>query len=217
MKGYVVTLMNLPESVKMAQRCVNTAKRFDVEVEMFPAVNKDVAMDELKEEGLILASYDQSYSNVGAVVGNFVTQYRIWNKIVDNNEPGIVLEHDAVFVDNIPNLKSKGDIINLGKPSYGKYLTKTKSGIYPMFSKSGGYIPGAHGYYLTPKGAAELIAFAKSKGAGPCDIYLNNKSFPNIKECYPWPIEAHDEFSTIQNEKGCLAKHNYGKDFKILT
>ena len=85
-----------------------------------------------------------------------------------------------------------------------------------MFSKPGGYIPGAHGYYLTPKGARQLITTAKRVGATPCDLFLNKTNFPNIMELYPWPIEADDSFTTIQKEKGCKAKHNYDNDFKVL-
>lgn len=216
MKGYVVTLLQLPESVKMAERCVASGKQFNVDVEIFPAVYKDVAIEELNKEGLKQVQYDQSYSNTGAVFGNFVSQYRIWKKIVLSNEPGIVLEHDAVFTTTIPDLTNKGDIINLGKPSYGRFFTKDKPGVYPMFSKEGGYIPGAHGYYLTPYGAQQLVDKALEIGASPCDLYLNKEVFPDIKELYPWIIEAHDEFSTIQNAKGCKAKHNYNKTYKIL-
>lgn len=214
MKGYVGTLMNIPESVKMAKRCVESGKKFNVDVEIFPAVYKDIAMDELQNENLKLAAWNESFSIVDAVVGNFITQYRIWNAIVDSNEAGIVLEHDAVFTDNIPNISD--DIVNFGKPSYGTFITKTKAGIYPMFSKSGGYIPGAHGYYLSPTGAQELINKAKNIGATPCDMFLNKTNFPNIKEIYPWVVEARDEFTTIQKEKGCIAKHNYNKKYKIL-
>lgn len=214
MKGYVVTLLNLPQSVKMAERCVASGAQFGIDVELFPAVHKDVAHEELKTENLFQATFDESYSNVGAVVGNFVAQYRIWKTIVASNEPGIVLEHDAVFTNIVPSLQ--GDIINIGKPSYGRFNTKPAPGIYPMFSKSGGYIPGAHGYYLTPIGAQQLIDKAKVLGASPCDLFLCKKNFPTILELYPWVVEAHDEFSTIQNEKGCLAKHNYNEDYKLI-
>lgn len=219
MKGYVVTLKNLPESIEVAERCIGSGEKYGVDVEMFSAVDKNSYLDELKKEQLEVAKYDTSFSDVGAVVGNFVTQYRIWTEIFYSDEPGIVLEHDAVFVAPVPDLTSKGDIINLGKPSYGRFRTQNKPGVYPMFSKTGGYIPGAHGYYVTKEGARSLILKARQLGASPCDIFLNNKNFPNIKELYPWVIEAHDSFSTIQNEKGCKAKHNYGpgKDFKVLT
>ncbi len=216
MKGYVVTLLNLPESVEMAERCVASGKEYDVDIEIAPAVYKDIALEELKKEGLNRASWDESYSNIGAVIGNFVSQYRVWNKIVESQEPGIVFEHDAVVVASIPDLQGKGDIINLGKPSYGNYRKQNAPGVYPMFSKPGGYIPGAHGYYVTPVGAQELIRVAKNQGAAPCDMFLNNKVFPNIKELYPWVIEARDEFTTIQNKKGCLAKHNYDENYKLL-
>ena len=215
MKGYVVTLMNLPESVAVANRCAATGNRFGVDVTLFPAVFKDIALDELEKEGLKLSKWDESFSNVPAVIGNFVTQYRIWKTIIESKEPGIVLEHDAVFTAPVPDLNGKGDIINLGKPSYGNYHSKTNAGVYPLFSKSG-YVPGAHGILITPTGALELINIAKQLGAAPCDLFINNTNFPNIKEIYPWVIEAKDEFSTIQKTKGCAAKHNYNKNYKIL-
>ncbi len=181
LQAYIVTLLNLPESVSIAERCIASAAQFNVDAEIFPAVYKDVALDAAKQEQLKLSKWDESYSNIGAVVGNFITQYRIWKTILESNEPGIVLEHDAVFIDNVPDLTNKGDIINLGKPSYGAFKTKDIAGVYPMFSKTGGYIPGAHGYYLTPNGAKQLIALAKNKGVAPCDIYLNKTNFPDIK------------------------------------
>ncbi len=214
MKGYVGTLMNLPESVEMAERCVVSGKKFNIDVDIFPAVYKDIALEELKKENLKLATWNESFSNVEAVVGNFITQYRIWNTIVSSNEAGIVLEHDAIFIDTIPTISD--DIVNIGKPSYGAFITKQTPGTYPMFSKSGGYIPGAHGYYLSPTGAQELINKAKDIGATPCDLFLNKTNFPNIKEIYPWVVEAKDEFTTIQKEKGCIAKHNYNQKYKIL-
>ena len=215
LKGYIVTLLNLPESVSMAERCIESAKQFNVDVEIFPGVWKDISINEMNNENLKLDEWDNSFSNTNAVVGNFISQFRIWKRIVESGEPGIVLEHDAVFVDYVPDL-SDGDIINLGKPSYGQFFTKTSSGIFPMFSKQNKHIPGAHGYYLTPHGANDLIQVAKDKGVAPCDIFLNKSNFPNIKEIYPWVIEARDEFTTIQKEKGCGAKHNYNKKFKIL-
>ncbi len=217
MISYIVTLLNIPQSVKSAQRCIDSAMSFNVTPPViFPAVYKDIALTEAKNEHLGIGKFDTSFSNINAVVGNFVTQYRIWKTILESNEPGIVLEHDAVFVGNIPDLKNH-NIVNLGKPSYGNFNKKDKPGIYPMFSKTGGYIPGAHGYYLTPRGAEELITKAKKLGATPCDLFLNKTNFPNIMEIYPWVIEAKDEFTTIQKEKGCTAKHNYSKDFEIIT
>ena len=229
MKGYVITLLNLSESVEIANRCIESGKQFNIDIEIFPAIYKDESFNELKKESLfeatiehekkMLPGYIRTESNRGAVMGNFISQYRIWNKILINNKPGIVLEHDAVFMAPLPDLTNKGDIINIGKPSYGGFKTKTVPGVYSMFSKPGGYIPGAHGYYITPKGAKELIDKAKKYGASPCDLFLNKKMFPNIKELWPQVVEAQDSFTTIQNEVGCKAKHNYknNTNYKILS
>ena len=217
MKGYVVTLFELSESVKMAERCIQSCNQFEIDAEMFPAVWKTNAFEELKKEGLTKAKWDESFSNPEAVIGNFISQYRIWKKILETNQGGIVFEHDAVVVGKIPDNIEKYDIVNIGKPSYGQYRTMSVPGIYKMFSKQGGlYAPGAHGYYVSPKGAADLIKIAQQKGASPCDLYLSNRTFPNIMEVYPWPVEAHDEFTTIQNQKGCLAKTNFNEKYKII-
>jgi len=47
------------------------------------------------------------------------------------------------------------------------------------------------------------------------DIFLNLDWFPWLQEYYPWPVEARDNFTTIQNQTGCLAKHNYGEGYDI--
>lgn len=228
-KGYVVTLMQLPESVDVATRCQQSGKEYNVDVEIVPAVHKSTVRDEMAAEGLqeatietekkFLPPYTRNESSREAVFGNFMTQYRIWDKIVNSNEPGIVLEHDAVFVAPVPDLSNKGDIINIGKPSYGGFKTPKSAGVHAFFSKPGGYFPGAHGYYLTPTGAKRLIEMAKKNGVSPCDLFLNKKAFPDLKELYPWVVEAHDSFTTIQNEVGCKAKHNYknNKNYKLLS
>lgn len=222
MKGYVVTLMDLPASVEVATRCIESGKQFEIEVELFPAVDKSIAMQELEKEGLNVAKFETSYSNTNAVIGNFVSQYRIWKKIAENNAPSIVLEHDAVFVGTIPELSLQYDIVNLGKPSYGKYDVKDQPGIYPLFSKApirpqDIYMPGAHAYYVSPTGATELINNAKSQGILPCDLFLCTSRFPHIQEIWPWPVEAHDSFTTIQHQKGCKAKHNYNNQYEIIN
>ena len=88
-------------------------------------------------------------------------------------------------------------------------------GVYNLFSKPGGYLPGTHAYVVTPQAAAKLLEYSKIKPA-PADLFLNKNAFPWIKEYYPWPIEADDTFTTVQNENGCLAKHNYGETYEII-
>ncbi len=215
MKAYIVTLWNLPQSVEVAERASESAVKFGLEPVFWPGVWRDDAMAQLQAEGLQMGKFDESWSNTPAAMGNFVAQYRIWKEI-SHGEPAVILEHDSVVVAPIPVLAGRGDIVTLAKPSFGKLRNQREAGFYSLFS-SGDKIPGAHGYYLTPTGAATLVSMAKRKGAIPVDKFICPQRF-HITEYYPWPIEAHDSFTTIQRVKGCLAKHNYGhgKDYQIL-
>ena len=85
-------------------------------------------------------------------------------------------------------------------------------GVNELFSK--GYFPGAHAYIVKPRGAKEFIKQAKVF-ARPTDVYLNKSTFPWLQEYFPWPVEARDSFTTIQNVNGCYAKHNYGETYRV--
>ena len=76
------------------------------------------------------------------------------------------------------------------------------------------YFPGAHAYMITPEGAKKLIEQAQ-KEALPTDVFLHIETFPWLQEYYPWPAEARDTFTTIQNKRGCTAKHNYKDGYEI--
>ena len=65
-----------------------------------------------------------------------------------------------------------------------------------------------------PEGAKQLVYEATSSGK-PTDVYLHTDTFSWLQEYYPWPAEARDNFTTIQNVNGCLAKHNYNEDYEI--
>lgn len=148
----------------------------------------------------------------------FLSHCNLWRKCRDLNEPVIILEHDAVMVTELPckDYMNKYDIYNLGKPSYGRFNTITsKDRPYEgkLFSTSG-YLKGAHAYYVTPVGAQKLLDKAK-QNAKPVDLFISDKDF-NIGESIPWAFEAHDSFSTIQKKRGCIYKHKYNDEFKII-
>ena len=210
MKAYVITLMNLPESVRLAERCIDSAKKFNIDVEMFRATDRANAEEERLINNIPIGSITDEYADPAACLGCFMSMYRLWEKIASSRQSTIILEHDAVFTDALPDYIS-GDIVNLARPSYGDFNTKQNTGIYSLFSKSGGYFPGSHGYLLTPKGASKLILAAKQDGAYATDLFLCKQRFKDLKEIYPWIIEAHSEFSTIQNTAGVQAQHAFRK------
>ena len=69
---------------------------------------------------------------------------------------------------------------------------------------------------MKPDAAKIIIEVAKQQ-AGPTDVFLHSKRFPFLEEYYPWPVEAIDSFTTIQNVAGCKAKHNYKRGYRIIN
>lgn len=217
MKAYIVTLTNLLDSVRVATRAMLSALDHGLDAEMVPGVWRDEARFQAANEGLTIGEWDEKYSNTEAVIGNFVAQYRLWKQISRSPAPAIIMEHDAVVVAPIPPIPSEFGLVNLGKPSFGKTPEPIigERGLYPLFSRPN-KLPGAHGYYVTPAFASQLVSAAKRKGAMPVDVFISPQRFAGIHEFYPWPIEAHDSFTTIQKERGCVSKHNYGEGYRIL-
>ena len=213
MKASVITIIDNERSRQVADRCLQSASRNGLKVAYFRAITpKESPMKIASQENIPIDGFDEMYSRFSNCLSAFLSHYFLWKSTAAGTEPHVIFEHDAVMVSPMPP-HIDGDIVNLGKPSYGKFNTPSFLGVGPLTSKP--YFPGAHAYYITPKGAAELIDKAKAV-AGPTDVFINRDHFPNVKEYYPWLAEARDSFTTIQNKTGCAAKHNYGETYEIL-
>lgn len=213
MKASVITIVENIRSRQVAARCIQSADANGLHVDYFSAITPD--SDPLKiasQENIPIEGFEEKYSRFTSCLSAFLSHYWLWKVTAAGTHPHVIFEHDAVMVSPLPNI-IRGDIVNLGKPSYGKWNTPTFLGEGPLTSKA--YFPGAHAYYITPKGAQQLIDQAYIN-AGPTDIFINKSHFNDLKECYPWPVEAKDSFTTIQNEIGCQAKHNYGEAYEII-
>lgn len=213
MKSFVITIMDNPRSVEAADRCIESGEKFGISVVKHPAFTpKDDPEKMMQDLGL---NYDRfknnRYSRFENCMAAFLSHRECWKNAKDNSI--LVLEHDAVFMNDVPRIDDH--LVSIGKPSYGSYKVPKYGGIYPTFSKPGGYLPGAHAYIVSPKAAADMI-YKSKEYAEPTDLFLNNKTFPYLKEYYPWCVVADDSFSTIQKEEGCIAKHNYHKGIDII-
>lgn len=214
MKAFVIAIENHEKSQKVANRCIQSASKFDIHVEKWKATTPDdYPVDILLKEDVAVAGFQEIYSRIANCTAAFHSHYSLWKHCVDIKEDVMILEHDAVFVNSIPKVIMFDRCISLGHPSYGKFNVPTTFGVNPLISKS--YFPGAHAYIVKPSGAKEIIKKAKQGVAKPTDIFLNKNNFPWLQEYFPWPVEARDTFTTIQNVTGCLAKHSYGDDYVV--
>lgn len=215
MKHYVITIMDNPRSVEAADRCIASAARFGMMVDKFPAItptNVDINKI-LQREKILREGFNEKYSRTENCIAAFLSHFTLWQRAAHKNQEITIFEHDAVVVDNIPDFIPYQGCINLGKPSYGRWNDPLFLGVNQLTSKN--YFPGAHAYRIKPKAAKTIITEARI-GAKPTDVFLDIRRFPFLEEYYPWPVEAHDSFTTIQNENGCQAKHNYGDGYEIV-
>jgi len=187
--------MTLPRSVEAAKKCVESGKKFGVSIEIFPATNKVESPGQLAEFQLEWTWPKKIKSDLHAVWGCFLSHYCLWQKAIALDETILVLEHDAILTREIPTIKFDS-VLNLGKPSWGKQAAAGNlAGLHPLTTKK---LYGTHGYLVSPRGAKKLIAFAQKNGMSPADEYMNRRNFPFIQEWLPHPVEAKDEFSSIQ-------------------
>ena len=213
-QAYVITILDNPKSVEVADRCIISAEQQNIECHRWPATTpKNNIYGLYEKEGIPGEGFVEVYSRLENCMAAFFSHYRLWHHCVELNHEITIFEHDAIVVDRIPDFINFKGCINLGKPSYGKYNTPKKLGVNPLTSKR--YFPGAHAYRINPVGAKMLIAQAKVV-AMTTDVYLDINTFPWLEEYYPWPAEAKDTFTTIQNTKGCLAKHGYNEAYEII-
>jgi len=211
-RAYVITLMDVPESVAVAERCIASGAEFDVDVEKHKATTPDDEYCTARgiEEAFDIRGFSalgfegNHYSRRLPCMATFYSHAFLWMTSMLGVGPILILEHDAVFRAPLPDIPADVDFCNFGHPSFGKFETPP-DGFGPLVSKR--YMPGAHAYYVTPKGAEMLLAKAATE-AEPTDVYLNIDRFPFLMEYHPWPVVCDDSFSTIQKELGCRAKHN---------
>lgn len=214
MKHFVITILDNPQSVKIADRCIASGAKNNLAIRQWMATTPDEHLaKKLDDAHIKQAGFEEKYSRLENCMAAFHSHYSLWQHCVQIDEEITIFEHDAVVVDNIPNNLTYMGVVNLGKPSYGKWSSPKSLGMNPLTSKR--YFPGAHAYRVNPVGARTLITQARVN-ARPTDVFLNLDVFPYLQEYFPWPVEARDTFTTIQKTEGCLAKHGYNENYKII-
>ena len=212
MRAFVI-YVPIPESEKCAARCITSAKKFGLKVELFRGVTPADHPIQLAEElNIPTAKFQEKYSRFENCLSAFLSHRRLWEWCAHNNEEVLIFEHDAVVTDFIPDVPYRG-VLSYGHPSYGKWVTPSTLGVNKLVSKQ--YLPGAHAYRVKPEAARVLLNQA-TQHAAPTDLYIRNSLFEFIEEYYPWPVVVKETFSTIQQEEGCLAKHGYNEDYQLL-
>lgn len=213
MKARVITILEEPRSVEAAERCIKSGQSYGLDITMFKAITpKDNPTQIAEDLGINTSKFNNQYSKFESCLAAFLSHRAIWQEIYDSRTPSLIFEHDAVMTDFLPQI-IKGLVVNFGKPSYGSWITPSFLGEGQLTTKR--YFPGAHAYYVSPAGAFSLLE-KSTEEAEPTDVYMNLDRFSFLSEIHPFKAEAKDSFTTIQVERGCIAKHRYDEDYDIL-
>lgn len=216
MKSFIITLCDNPESLQSANKAIESAKHvgYTHEIQLFNAVTPEQWQDILPYRNLFNASPrpDNHYqrSRPDSVGACFASHYLLWKKCVELAEPILILEHDAVFKHNIPDIDFDM-CVNFGRPSFVRpkkmNYVDLEEGLQPLEQP---HFFGHHAYAIKPDAAEIFVNDVETRVLIPNDVWVDKKTYPWLQEYRPYPIWADTNFSTIQNEP--RIKINYDGD-----
>lgn len=195
MKTFVITIPTNKDSVKSTQQVIQSAKDvgYDEPIRLWNAT--------LPHEWKKILPYENTFhnyarpDNVGAC---FASHYLLWKECIKLNEPILILEHDAIFKTNIPDIDFKM-CVNFGRPSYIRpdhmIYVEPKDGLQPLHQLN---FLGHHSYAIKPDAAKLFCEDVKRIPLSANDVWVNTNSYPWLEEYRPYPIHADTDFSTIQ-------------------
>jgi GR25 family glycosyltransferase involved in LPS biosynthesis len=125
----------------------------------------------------------------------FFSHYLLWEQCVNENEPFLILEHDAEFINKVnwDHLeKSKYQIIGINDPrgatrrslEYHKSVQASKYTIAPPPYIDDQHVPqglaGNSAYCIKPLGAKKLIELVEKNGIWPNDAIMCKQLLPGM-------------------------------------
>ncbi len=196
-KRYLITLVNLPQSCKAAEKCIESAKLYEenANLNVFSAIDQFHAESFFVEHGLSWIS--RAKRNIRrAAMGCFASHFSLWLKCMKLDEPIIILEHDVIFVSKVSALKFR-HIAMLSRSELWELLAVKPEGrentenYYPF-----SYMRGAGAYAITPEGAHFLVEDARLGVAFAVDNFIR-REIVDIVDYRPEPFHHISYFSSI--------------------
>ena len=151
----------------------------------------------------------------------YLSHYRLWSRIVQENKPAVILEDDALlsdrFADIIRIAKTLNgiDFINLETVGRKKILRNKPIGldndhaIYPLLLDRNGN----GGYILYPSGAAKLIDHHERYGAALADAHIRRSNL-NAYQLEPASVIQADQCHRFGLHPPFAAVSNIGTQTK---
>jgi GR25 family glycosyltransferase involved in LPS biosynthesis len=219
-RAFVITLEGDPYSERCSRRCIETAR--GVEVDRFNAIDRWHAEAAMKRYGLKWTWAEGNtkaavcprtglkqhpYGNLHAKIGCALSHYLLWSTCVALGEPILILEHDAVFVNELPEFEFIG-LCQINDPRgatprgawWSEQMTKRGPGVFPKTRVFPDDVPdglaGNSAYLVKPFAAQELMDVYRDLGVWPNDATMCRQLFPYLQERYPFVTQVEQTVST---------------------
>lgn len=153
----------------VVDQCLATLRCYGWPHEIWPAVDgRDITHLDWQRIGVIMSPTAGKLPRRPGAQGCWFSHYGLWQRCVEQAEPMIILEHDALVQAPWPqDLDITGDLVKL----YSRAICKTKPGL-------GTWSKGSHAYSLTPAQAQALLDRAHDWGASPVDKHIISGAIP---------------------------------------
>lgn len=199
MKTFLISLSKNTSSVKSAKQTIQSAKDvgYTEPIEHFEGILPNDWHNHIHHDGNDIFHIYRKPDNVAAC---FASHYLLWKKCVELNEPILILEHDAIFKQNIPDIDFDM-CITFGRPSYIRpfqmIYEEPIHGVQPLIQEN---FLGHHAYAIKPEAAKIFCEDVESRKLSANDIWISKNIYPWLQEYNPHPIWADTQFSTIQED-----------------
>ena len=212
MKAFVIYVKGNSVSEKGANVCITSSKKVknNFEVVLFEGVTPDMAKTVMVGNGLKWKYPWQGQETdlkTGLVKSAYQTKipenriacamshWLLWKKCVNDDQPMLIMEHDAVFVKQLKQdaiLKSNYDIIGINSPAsatrkahlFHDIVQSKPAWIQPVPDIDEFNIPqglaGNSAYIIKPSGAKNLITAVKEHGVWPNDAIMCKQIIPKL-------------------------------------
>jgi glycosyl transferase family 25 len=211
-----VYVINLPKDKERRDFQIDQLTRLKLDFEIIKGFSSD---SDISQKNYQKHKDDWQRPLKESEVACYFSHQQLWNKIIQMNEPALILEDDALLSKCVP------DILDyVSKLNDVDYLNLEVRNRRKLVDKKGLKLPccdttlfrlyldrtGTAGYILYPSGAKKLLQQEKESGIGLADAH--------VKDCYgligyqaePAPIIQLDQCETYQISQPIETKTNIG-------
>lgn len=227
MQALVITLRGHPYSEQCADRCIESAKKYGIKVEKWYGIDKEHAEKIMFSQGLQwtwalgntkeyicpktgLKQFPYTAKDLRTKIGCSMSHYMLWKECIDFDETFLILEHDAVFINELPDIKFEG-ICQINDPrgctrrgaQWSDQMISRGEGIFektwvttPKERNIPDGLAGNSAYLIKPWAAKQLVDMVNKVGVWPNDAIMCKQLFPYLQEYYPFVTKVIQTQST---------------------